>query len=141
MNSAELIEQLDLKVLEGEGGLWAPLYRDESSNAIFFMMIAPDFSAWHRIPEPELWIHIDGEPIELFTIESGQLITRLLDRSRGKFSHRVPAGTWMAARPTRDWSLAICALTPPFSGMELANRERLKAQYPALKEIPELFHD
>ncbi len=141
MKSAELINSLGLAPLAGEGGLWAPLYRDGQSNAIYFMMVAPDFSAWHRIAEPELWIHIDGEPIELNTIEDGRLQRRVLDRDHGIFAHRVDAQTWMSARPMGDWALVICSLTPPFSGMELADRSQLRSEFPELENLPELFHD
>lgn len=141
MNQVELFAALGLAPLAGEGGMWAPLYRDQSSNAIYYAMVAPDFSAWHRLNEPELWIHIDGGPIELHTIDAGALQTRILNRSSGEFAHRVTAGTWMAARPIEDWSLAICALTPPFSGMELATKAQLKSEFAAIKELPELFHE
>lgn len=138
MEITSLIESLQLKPLPGEGGLWAPIYRDGSSNAIYFAMIAPDFSAWHRIPEPELWIHIAGSPIELFTIESGQLRRNLLDREAGVFAYRVEPQTWMAARPAGSWSLVICALTPPFSKMEL-----LEQSNPIVRnlDLPGLFHE
>ena len=36
----ELIKILDLQPLADEGGLWAPVYRDEISNAIYYMMVA-----------------------------------------------------------------------------------------------------
>jgi len=137
MNADELIAALALKPLAGEGGLWAQIHRDDSSNSIYFMMIPPDFSAWHRIKEPELWVHLAGGSIELFTIESGALHRHILDRSNGAFAYRVPADTWMAARPLSGWALALCTLTPPFSGMELGDRSELVAQFP---DIPELFH-
>ena len=136
----ELVKSLDLKPLAGEGGLWAPLYRDDLGNAIYYMMVAPDFSAWHRIKEAELWIHIAGNPVELFTIEDNKLKKTKLDRNTGAFSYRVPANTWMAARPDGKWSLVICALTPAFSGMELAERSNLTSEFADL-EIPELFHE
>lgn len=132
-----LIEKLGLSPLAGEGGMWAPIYRDDSSNAIYFAMVAPDFSAWHRIPEPELWVHIAGSPVELFTVEDGALSRNILDRDSAEFSHRVPPQTWMAARPIGEWSLVICTLTPPFSKMELLDKSD-----PIVKELdmPGLFH-
>jgi predicted cupin superfamily sugar epimerase len=136
----ELIKILDLQPLADEGGLWAPVYREDLSNAIYYMMVAPDFSAWHRIKEAELWIHIAGKPVELFSIEDNKLKATKLDRDLGHFSYRVPANTWMAARPSGDWSLVICALTPAFSGMELAVRSNLISEFAHL-EIPELFHE
>ena len=132
-----LIKKLGLTPLAGEGGMWAPIYRDDASNAIYFAMVAPDFSAWHRIPEPELWVHVAGSPVELFTIENSLLSRRFLDRESADFTYRVPPQTWMAARPTGEWSLAICALTPPFSNMELLDKS-----HPMVKELdmPGLFH-
>ena len=141
MDFPSLISTFNLQPLEGEGGLWAPIYRDSSSNAIYFAMKSPDFSAWHKIPEPELWIHISGEPTELFTIESGQLKRTLLDHNSPTPTYRVAPDTWMAARPLRDWSLQVCALTPAFSAMTLASRSELKDSFPTMRELPDLFHD
>jgi predicted cupin superfamily sugar epimerase len=141
MSIDQLISRLNLEPLAGEGGMWAPIYRDEASNAIYFAMIAPDFSAWHRLAEPELWIHVDGSPIDLYTIEDGVMKRVQLDRERANFSYRVPAGSWMAAKPSADWSLAICSLTPAFTGMELAGRRQLNELFPNISDIPGLFHE
>jgi len=137
MTIQSIIQKLGLSPLAGEGGLWSPIYLDDTSNAIYFAMIAPDFSAWHRIPEPELWIHIAGSPVELFTVEDKVLVRNILDGPSSNFTYRVPAQTWMAARPIGDWSLLICTLTPPFSKMELLDKSA-----PIAKELnlPGLFH-
>ncbi|MGA0901354.1 MAG: cupin domain-containing protein [Candidatus Nanopelagicaceae bacterium] len=140
MNPDSLIKSLNLEPLAGEGGLWSLIYRDETSNAIYFMMKEPDFSAWHILEEPELWVHLAGSPITLFTIESSRLIERELSRESENFTYRVPAKTWMAARPKGAWSLALCALTPPFSKMELGHASTMREEFPQL-EIPELFHE
>jgi predicted cupin superfamily sugar epimerase len=140
MNPDSLIKSLKLELLAGEGGLWSLIYRDETSNAIYFMMKEPDFSAWHILEEPELWVHLAGSPITLFTIESNRLIERELSRETENFTYRVPAKTWMAARPKGAWSLALCTLTPPFSKMELGNPSTMREEFPQL-EIPELFHE
>jgi predicted cupin superfamily sugar epimerase len=140
VNIRELVDSLGLEPLPGEGGLWREIYREPGSNAIYFAMISPDFSAWHRIKEPELWIHIAGAPTELFIIESGELREIHLDRDSGNFAYRVPPNTWMAAKPTKDWSLQICSLAPAFSGMELATRAGLSREFPRLT-LPGLFHE
>lgn len=140
MNPDLLIKSLNLEPLAGEGGFWSPIYRDETSNAIYFMMTEPDFSAWHILEEPELWVHLAGSPITLFTIESNNLIETELSRESHKFSYRVPAKTWMAARPNGAWSLALCTLTPPFSKMKLGKSTAMREEFPQL-EIPELFHE
>ena len=141
MQPDDLVAALGLHPLPGEGGLWAPIYRDDSSNAIYFLLKSPDFSAWHKIPEPELWVHINGSPTELFTIESGALKRILLAHDSSQATYRVPPNTWMSARSTGAWSLQVCALTPPFSAMELADRNELQRAFPTIREMPDLFHD
>lgn len=136
-----LVQSLNLSPLEGEGGHWSPIYRDASSNAIYFAMKKPDFSAWHKIPEPELWIHTAGSPTELFTIESGSLKLTILDHNSPTFCYRVPADTWMAAQPREDWSLQVCALTPAFTAMQLATKSELRNAFSGIRELPDLFHE
>jgi predicted cupin superfamily sugar epimerase len=113
----DLIKRLNLVPLEGEGGLFSEIYRDGSSNAIYFLLIPPDFSAWHRIPQPEMWLHLSGDPLELYTIENDALHLNILSHDGGIFHYRVPAHTWMAARSAGSFSLMSCSLTPAFTGM------------------------
>ncbi|MBM3656273.1 MAG: cupin domain-containing protein [Actinobacteria bacterium] len=141
MDKDELIARLDLQPLEGEGGLYSRIYRDELSNAIYFMVISPDFSAWHRLPQAELWLHLSGDPLLLHTIEKGHLMTHRLEREGNTRHYRVPANTWMAAESSRSYSLVSCFLAPAFSTMELASRDELVSQYPDISDLPELFHE
>lgn len=123
--ASEVIARYGLEPLEGEGGHWAPLYRNDHGNAILFLIASPDFSAWHRIPEDELWVHLGGAPVALHTIEE-QPMRRVLGRAEHEaISHLVPAGTWMAARSTGEWSLVVCSLAPAFSVMTLATANDL----------------
>lgn len=122
-----LIERFNLKPLEGEGGLWAPLFRADGSSAIYFMMVDPDFSAWHRIPETELWVHVAGSPTILYTLDQSeptiQIEKRKLSGQDGELHCTVPASTWMAAKPDGEWSMVLCSLIPAFSTMELATKD------------------
>ena len=52
MNKDELIEKLDLQPLEGEGGLYSTIYRDELSNAIYFMVVSPDSVSYTHLTLP-----------------------------------------------------------------------------------------
>lgn len=131
MKSPEtFIDRFNLIPLEGEGGLWAPLFRAESSSAIYFMMMKPDFSAWHRIPENELWVHLAGSPTILYTVdESGptpKVEKRRLWADDGHLEFTVPASTWMAAKPEGEWSMVLCSLVPAFSSMELARPDLIE---------------
>lgn len=136
-----LVKRLNLQPLEGEGGLYSPIYRDDQSNAIYFMLISPDFSAWHRLPQAELWVHLSGDPLVLHTIENGQLLTRRLGYEEEFMHYRVPANTWMSAESAKSFSLVCCFLAPAFTTMELARRDDLLSQFPGLSNLPELFHD
>ena len=141
MNKDELIEKLDLQPLEGEGGLYSTIYRDELSNAIYFMVVSPDFSAWHRLPQAELWLHLSGDPLLLHSLENGQLVSHRLEQDGQHFAYQVPANTWMAAESLGSYSLVSCFLAPAFSTMELAGRDELISQFPNIANLPELFHE
>lgn len=124
----ELIDALSLQPLEGEGGMWAPIFNNGNSSAIYFLMQSPDFSAWHRIPEQEMWIHVAGSPTALYTFEPREGVQRsLLDNSSMSFQEVVPANRWMAAKAEGSWSLVICCLTPAFTAMELASRSEVES--------------
>ena len=141
MNKDELIAKLDLQPLEGEGGLYSAIYRDELSNAIYFMVVSPDFSAWHRLPQAELWLHLSGDPLLLHTIENGQLVSNQLDQEGKTLAYQVPANTWMAAESLGSYSLLSCFLAPAFSTMELIGKDELISQFPNIANLPELFHE
>lgn len=141
MNKDELIEKLDLQPLEGEGGLYSTIYRDELSNAIYFMVVSPDFSAWHRLPQAELWLHLSGDPLLLHSIENGQLVSHRLEQDGQHLAYQVSANTWMAAESLGSYSLVSCFLAPAFSTMELACRDELISQFPNIANLPELFHE
>jgi len=141
MNKDELIEKLDLQPLEGEGGLFSTIYRDELSNAIYFMVVSPDFSAWHRLPQAELWLHLSGDPLLLHSIENDHLVSHRLEQDGRNLAYQVPANTWMAAESLGSYSLVSCFLAPAFSTMELAVRDELISQFPNISNLPELFHE
>lgn len=132
LSGEEIAIWLNLSTLAGEGGRWAPVHRDESGNTIYFLMIAPDFSGWHRLKESETWILLAGAPVALHTIDgSGALdeghtvfeLTR--DAAKISLTHTVRAGVWMAAESLGGWSLMACSVTPAFTQMELADQDRV----------------
>ena len=146
MKSADdVIEALALQPLAGEGGMWGPIFNNGAASAIYFLMAEPDFSAWHRIPEQEMWIHVAGSPTALYTVdESGKAMKMILDNSSGSYQAIVRPQQWMAAKPLGAWSLVICSLTPAFTAMELAERTSLiswHADNSLREEIGALFHD
>lgn len=149
LSGAEIASWLNLSPLAGEGGMWAPVHRDESGNTIYFLMIAPDFSSWHRLKESETWILLAGAPVALHTIDSSDALDERhaffeLSRAATKISltYTVRAGVWMAAESLGEWSLLACSVTPAFTQMELADRDRVTewtARFGA--EVGRFFHE
>ena len=142
---SDLIRSLSLQPLPGEGGMWAPIFNNGDASAIYFLMQSPDFSAWHRIPEQEMWIHVAGSPTALYTFDPDEGLERsLLDNNSTTLQRIVPPNRWMAAKAVGDWSLVICSLTPAFTSMELASRsdvESWKLDPVLATEVRGLLHD
>ena len=139
----EVAHHLGLSPLVGEGGMWAPVHRDESGNTILFLMISPDFSSWHRLKESETWILLGGAPVALHMIDH-EHSHRELSREVGNLllTHTVPAGVWMAARSLGEWSLVACSVTPAFTQLELAERDLVDEWCTRFgPEVGGLFHE
>ena len=136
MNADDVIELLGLEPLEGEGGMLAPTWRDEQSSAIYYLMRPGDFSALHRLSGAELWHHYAGASVEMLLLEPGGTVSRPIlgdDLARGQRPMvAVPAGVWMAAGTTGDWSLTGATLAPPYDedGFELGDASALTETYP-----------
>ena len=136
MSADEVIALLGLEPLEGEGGMLAPTWRDEQSSAIYYLMRPGDFSALHRLSGTELWHHYAGAPVEMLLLEPGGAVRRPMLGDDLAIGQRpmvaVPAGVWMAAATTGDWSLTGATLAPPYSedGFELGDRGELAEAYP-----------
>ena len=124
LQGSDVAARLGLSTLLGEGGMWAPVHRDDHGNTILYLMESPDFSSWHRLQESETWILLAGAPVALHTIDH-EHFKRELSRSPESvlLTHTVPAGVWMAAESLGEWSLVACSLTPAFTEMELATRD------------------
>jgi len=104
-------------------------------------VVSPDFSAWHRLPQAELWLHLSGDPLLLHSIENDHLVSHRLEQDGRNLAYQVPANTWMAAESLGSYSLVSCFLAPAFSTMELAVRDELISQFPNISNLPELFHE
>ena len=110
-----------------------------ASTAIYFLLPAGTFSAWHCVQADEVWHHYDGDPLELHTIaESGQLTTEVLGR-RVELGERpqyvVRAGIWQAAAPRGDrFALCGCTVAPgfDFADFEMPRRAELRSRFPHL---------
>lgn len=109
------------------------------STAIYFLLEAGQFSAFHRIKSDEVWHFYDGGPLEIFDLHPDGTLT--LHRLGRDPSHHylpqavVPAGHWFASRPApgSPFALVGCTVAPgfDFEDFELARAETLTHTYPA----------
>jgi predicted cupin superfamily sugar epimerase len=139
----QMIRMLDLEP-HPEGGYYRETYR-AGSTAIYFLLPATEFSAFHRLrASDEMWHHYAGDPVELHTISpDGTYRVEILGPAieRGEIPQAlVPAGTLQAAvvRGPR-WALCGCTVTPAFqfSDFEMPKRAELIARHPSHREAIE----
>ena len=139
-SAQEVISELDLAPLEGEGGFFRVIQRDDFGKAIYFLMAEGDFSAWHILKERETWVHLAGAPVELH-LKSDSHKKVILDRTPHDLSFSIDPQVWMAAKPLGEWSLVLCFLAPAFTSMELATPELVRSWRESDPTIPELIHE
>jgi uncharacterized protein len=127
---------LGLEPLPGEGGLFRRTHIDRHSSAIYFLLIAPDFSAMHRLTATEVYHWYAGSPLRLLLLGgAGDVSEPVLgpDLAAGQRPQIVvPAGVWQGSDSTGEWSLVGTTTAPPFdwAGFELGERAALAAAYP-----------
>ena len=154
-----LIEKYQL-IAHPEGGYYRSTYRAELvlpasslpstfggerpvSTAIYFLLEAGDFSAFHRIKSDECWHFYKGDPLWIhclypegayhrFTLGAG-------DEADQHSQLVVPAGTWFASEPASGsaYSFVGCTVSPgfDFADFEMASAARLAATYPACQDL------
>ncbi|KAF7963414.1 hypothetical protein AWV80_09995 [Cupriavidus sp. UYMU48A] len=147
-----LIKVLDLQP-HPEGGYFRETYRSaqtiqcsdgrqrSASTAIYYLLRAGDFSAWHRIRSDELWHFHAGTPIDVHVLVSdGTLVTHRLgnplEHPGAVFQATVTANHWFAAERVasgpEDFCLLGCTVAPgfEFSEFELADASDLALSFP-----------
>jgi len=144
-----IIASLELEPLPHEGGYFRQTWRSEAGSAILFLMTRDNFSAWHRIAQPELWHFHAGDAVEHVQLEreTGRLrVTRLGAAVLAGESPQVmvPAGDWQGARLAANsprgaaagYALVGCTLAPAWNerGFELGRRTALLEAFPAAAE-------
>ena len=142
-----------------EGGFFRESYRSEQTmevtapgggtqqrnvcTAIYFLLEAGNFSAFHRIKSDEIWHFYAGQALEVLELlPSGELrCTRLgPDILRGELpQYVVPANTWFASRVADGgtFSLVGCTVAPgfDFADFQLARRQELLEIFPQHRQI------
>jgi predicted cupin superfamily sugar epimerase len=109
-----LIESLALSP-HPEGGYYREIYRSPALTTIYFLLVAPGRSAWHRVASSdEAWHFYDGDPLELSTIDPVTLVLHRVVLDRDHPAHVVPENWWQAARTLGEFSFVGCTVAPPF---------------------------
>jgi predicted cupin superfamily sugar epimerase len=132
----QIVDALGMGELDVEGGLFSQSWRDGRCSAIYYLLVAPDFSALHRLEHLEIYHYHAGAPAGFFLIDNGAVREPVLgpDLTAGQRPQlAVPAGVWQASRPLGEWSLTGTIVVPPYTDdcVEFADAQRLGATYPA----------
>jgi predicted cupin superfamily sugar epimerase len=153
-NARYWIEKLQLEP-HPEGGYFRQTYRSEvviarealpaaftgartASTAIYFLLEAKNFSAFHRLRSDEVWHFYAGEPLMVHVIDpEGKYSSIRLGRDldAGEVPQAiVPAGCWFASHVANWRSFAVvgCTVAPgfDFEDFEMGKRQELVARYP-----------
>jgi len=136
MTPEEIITALGLAPLPTEGGMWAQTWRDEHGSAIYYLLVAPEFSAMHRLAHPEVFSYHAGAQARMLLVHPDGRITRPVlgtDLAAGQRPQvAVPAGTWQATETLGAWSLLGTFMAPPYTddAVEFAGGADLAARHP-----------
>ncbi|MBI1920934.1 MAG: cupin domain-containing protein [Geobacter sp.] len=155
MEAGEIIERLKLEP-HPEGGWYREAYRSASPvglhddrtgervalTAIFFLLEAGDFSAFHTVRSEEAWVHLDGAPLELVMLPREPEIGLLTAvGGGGEPLLVVPPDTLQAARTLGEYTLVSCLVAPgfDFADFRIPSRAELQAQFPEYSELIDRF--
>jgi len=96
-----------------------------ASTSIYYLLEEGDASRPHRIRSDETWHFYEGAPLVLHEEDSAgsATITLLAPPPAGAYALTVPAGHWMAARSTGEYTLAGCTVAPGFEFEDLEYRD------------------
>jgi hypothetical protein len=108
------------------------------STAIYFLLDAADFSAFHRIQSDELWHFYSGSALVIHVIDPSGGYSEIQLGKRVEagevFQAVVKAGSWFASRAKDPTTFALvgCTVAPGFNfeDFELAKRAELQHTYP-----------
>jgi len=124
---------------------FAPVSR-AASTAIYFLLEAGDFSAFHSVQSDEVWHHYLGATLELHTIDPAggyeriELGSNLLNGELPQWV--VPAKHLQGARIIGEgFGLFGCTVAPgfDFADFEMPPRAELVGRFPALADLIESF--
>ena len=141
----ELVTTLDMHH-HPEGGWFSEVHRSiarvttqsdargerSALTSIYFLLELGHSSAWHKVQSDEVWIHLEGNPLELWTWDASNNVAKCTNLGpvgpHVRPQHTVAAGLWQAAQPQREpcgagFTLVACAVGP---GFEFTDFEMMK---------------
>jgi len=127
---------LGLERLPRKGGLFHQTYADAHSSVIYFMLLAPDFSALHMLHSVETYHWYAGSPLRMLLLRPGGQVEQPVlgpDLAGGARPQViVPAGVWQGSSSLGEWTLAGTTVAPAFewSAFHLGRRAELLAGWP-----------
>jgi len=151
----ELVRSLGLAP-HPEGGYYRETFRSTAKVApadgrpernaltgIYTLLERGQYSAWHVVASDEIWTHLEGDPIRLWTFdpESGEVATLLLGPlvvEGAEPQRAVPAHLWQAAEPMGEFALGACYVGP---GFDFADFRMLDADPGARRKLEEIDPD
>ncbi len=161
MNAKEVISQMKLEPLPGEGGFFRRTYCSSQTaeyrnavkpivSAIYYLITPEDFSALHLLQRDEIFHFYAGDSIEFIKIIDGKLETIAFgnDIANGEIPQVVvEGGVWQALRISENskskngWALVGTTVSPAFEYDDflIGNREALKKEFPRLAETIHRF--
>lgn len=156
--AADVIDALGLAP-HPEGGFFRETFRAQktvqapfgnvsraASTAIYFLLQAGDFSAFHAVRGDEVWHHYLGSSLELHTIDAAgqhqriELGPALLLGEQPQWV--VLADSFQAARVIGEgFALVGCTVAPgfDFADFSMPSRAELVTRFPGLRDVIEPF--
>ena len=142
MGTEEIIRALGLRPLPVEGGLFAENVQDEHASSIYYLLLAHQFSALHRLPTDEIFHFYLGDPVLMLQLSpggEGKFFTLGQEVLRGQSPQVVvPAGTWQGSYlvPGGTFALLGTTMAPAFdfADYETADRATLLAEFPGFAD-------
>lgn len=122
-----------------EGGWYRRVYESDLLNdegrplltSIYYLLEAPDFSAFHRLKSDEQWHFYTGSPLTIHEINPAGEHTET-QVGNGCFQHTVKAGVLFGATVEEGYALVGCSVVPgfDFSDFEMPSKEELLVEFP-----------
>lgn len=142
MNPKEIIQKYKL-IRHPEGGWYKEVIRSKNFipfngtkrnavTSIYFLLTKGGISKWHIVDSDEIWIFLDGAPLELHqaNLKTGKYQIENIDPENRQII--VPAFTWQAAKTKGKFSFVACVVAP---GFQFEGFKLLKKNDPELKML------